>query len=170
MPQIGLDAQQLQLIGTSGWDFPSVHRLNNLQGAWFAAPDPLGWREFSERFGRSYGAMPPRLASFSHDAVVMASALASSPKAARFSGPALTRGSGFVGADGAFRLRATGLVERSLAVLELQKSGPIVIDAAAPVNAAPQAAMTPAITPTVAPSPPSIVRTGATPAPNSIVN
>ena len=171
MPQIGLDAQQMKLIGTSGWDFPSVHRLSNLQGAWFAAPDPLGWREFAERFGRSYGAMPPRLASFSHDAVVMASTLASSPKATRFSGPELTRGSGFVGADGAFRLRATGLVERSLAILELQKSGPVVVDAAAPVSVAPLAAIPPPVSaPPAAPLVPSVVRVGGTPPPGSGIN
>ena len=86
--------------------------------------------------------MPPRLASLGHDAVVMAAALAGGPKGTRFTPASLTRSSGFVGADGAFRLQASGLVDRSLAVLELQKSGPVVIDVAPAVVAiAPQAAI-----------------------------
>ncbi len=142
LPELDLAAHKVQLIGTSNWDYPSLHRLSRLAGAWFAASDPGGWREFSERFGRTYGAMPPRLASLGHDAVVMAAALAGGPKGTRFTPASLTRSSGFVGADGAFRLQASGLVDRSLAVLELQKSGPVVIDVAPAVVAiAPQAAI-----------------------------
>ncbi len=141
-PQLELETRKTKLVGTSNWDFPSVHRLSRLEGAWFATSEPGGWSEFSERFGRAYGVMPPRLASLGHDAVVMAAALSSGSKEARFSTANLTRNSGFVGADGAFRLRASGLVDRSLAVLELQKSGPVVVDVApAAVAIAPQAAV-----------------------------
>lgn len=142
LPQLDLETHKARLIGTSNWDYPSVHRLSRLEGAWFAASEPGGWREFSERFGRAYGAMPPRLASLGHDAVVMAAALSGGPTGARFTTASLTRSSGFVGADGAFRLQASGLVDRSLAVLELQKSGPVVVDVAtAAVVATPQAAI-----------------------------
>ena len=140
MPQLELDAQRVRLLGTSSWDYPSVHTLSRLAGAWFATPDPAGWREFSERFGRSYGTMPPRLASLSHDAVVMAAALATSPKGSRYTQANLTRSSGFAGADGAFRLQPSGRVDRSLAVLELGVAGPVVVDAAASVINSPQAA------------------------------
>ena len=137
MPQLEIDAQKVKLLGTSGWDYPSVHTLSQLSGAWFATPDPGSWREFSERFGRSYGAMPVRLASLSHDAVAMAATLAVMPKGARFTPPSLTRSAGFTGADGAFRLKPSGLVDRSLAVMELRASGPAVIDAAAAVASGP---------------------------------
>ena len=138
LPQLEIDAQRVKLLGTSGWDYPSVHTSRRLTGAWFATPDPAGWRAFSERFGRSYGAMPPRLASLGHDAVVLAAALAASPKGARFTPGNLTRSSGFAGADGAFRLQPSGLVDRSLAVLELGVAGPVVVDPAATVIDNPQ--------------------------------
>ena len=137
MPQLEIDAQKVKLLGTSGWDYPSVHNLSQLSGAWFATPDPSGWREFSERFGRSYAVMPVRLASLSHDAVVMAAALSALPKNARFAAPSLTRSSGFTGADGAFRLKPSGLVDRSLAVLELGSNGAVVIDGAAVATSGP---------------------------------
>ena len=130
MPQLELEAHKIRLIGTSNWDYPGVHRLAHLTGGWFAAPGPGGWREFSERFGRAYGAMPVRLASLSHDAVVMAAALSGNATGMRFTTANLTRSSGFTGVDGVFRLRASGFVDRGLAVLELQKSGPVVVDAA----------------------------------------
>ncbi len=142
LPQLDLDTHNVRLIGTSNWDYPSVHRLSRLTGAWFAASEPGGWREFSERFGRAYGGMPPRLASLGHDAIVMAAALSGGPIGARFTTASLTRSSGFIGADGAFRLQASGLVDRGLAVLELQKSGPVVVDVApAAIAIAPQASI-----------------------------
>ena len=146
MPQLDLETHKIRLIGTSNWDYPGVHRSSRLAGAWFAAPAPAGWREFSERFGRAYGAMPVRLASLAHDAVVMAAALSGDAKGARFKTASLTRSAGFTGADGVFRLRPSGFVDRGLAILELQKSGPVVIDAAPAAAAAtvgPQAAFQP---------------------------
>ena len=143
LPKLALEQQSPQLLGTSAWDYPGAHRLSQLSGAWFAAPDPRGWREFSERFARSYAAMPPRLASLSHDAMLLVTALSTAPQGTRFALANLTRNGGFNGVDGAFRLLPTGLVERSLAVLELQKSGPVVIDAAPAAAVGAQAAVPP---------------------------
>lgn len=126
-----LPSGEIRLIGTGGWDYPHVGRQQRLAGAWFAAPDPKGWHDFAERFGRAYKTMPPRLATLSHDAVVMAIALAAAPKACRFQAAELTRVQGFTGADGTFRFTASGHVERGLAVLEVQKQGPVVVDAPA---------------------------------------
>ena len=69
----------------------------------------------------------------------MAATLAGAPKATRFAAASLTRSTGFVGADGAFRLQPSGLIDRSLAVLELQASGAVVIDTAATGAISPQA-------------------------------
>jgi hypothetical protein len=46
------------------------------------------------------------------------------------SAQALTNPSGFAGIDGIFRLRPDGLVERGLAVLEVEHDGDKVIDPA----------------------------------------
>ncbi len=56
--------------------------------------------------------------------------LAKNPEGPDYSVAALTNPSGFVGLDGVFRLNRDGLVERGLAVLEVERDGPRVIDPA----------------------------------------
>ena len=43
---------------------------------------------------------------------------------------ALERAAGFTGADGVFRFRQDGSIERGLAILELRQQGPAAIDPA----------------------------------------
>lgn len=129
---IGLDLAGVRLLGSSGWDYPNVSRQARLMGSWFAAPELKGWYEFAERFAKTQRAMPPRLATLSYDAIVVAETLASGPRGSLFSEPRLTRTEGFTGADGAFRLMPSGHVERDLAIIELRKTGATVVDAAAP--------------------------------------
>ncbi len=119
----GLDTSRVKLIGTGAWDYPGIGREVAFVGGWFAAPEPRGWQEFSERFGKTFGSAPPRIATLSYDAVSMAVQLAGNPAGARFTAATLTRPSGFSGADGAVRLRADGTAERGLAILEVQKIG-----------------------------------------------
>lgn len=129
--QAKIDTQKVKLLGSSGWDYPGISREARLAGSWFAAPDPRGWVDFSTKFSKTYGSMPPRLASLAFDAVDVASNFAGQPKGQRYVAANLTRVSGFVGVDGPFRLLPNGRNERALAVLEVQKSGPVVIDGAA---------------------------------------
>lgn len=143
--QARVNPQRVKLLGTSGWDFPTVGRDPRLHGSWFAAPDPRGWRDFSARFSKTYGYMPPRLASLAFDAVDIASTFAGQPKGARFTAQNLTRGSGFAGADGPIRFTANGRSERGLAILEVQKQGPAVIEAAPATLAASSPLATPGI-------------------------
>lgn len=130
---------RVRLLGTSGWDYPNVWRQTRLHGGWFPAPDPKQWHDFAERFGRAHGSMPPRLATLAHDAVQMAISLADAPSSSRFQAANLTRSQGFAGADGTFRFSASGTVERGLAILELQKAAPAVVDAPALPGAAARA-------------------------------
>ena len=48
----GLDRKRVQLIGTGLWDDPKIFADASLQGAWFAAPDPAGYRAFE--IGRAH--------------------------------------------------------------------------------------------------------------------
>jgi len=136
MTYAGMDLTRVKLIGTGGWDYPGIGREAAFIGGWFPAPEPRGWQEFSERFGRTFGAAPPRIASLSYDAVTMAVQLAANPAGARFTAANLTRPAGFSGADGPVRLRADGLADRSLAILEVQKMGVNLLEPA-PANFAP---------------------------------
>ncbi|RME99220.1 MAG: hypothetical protein D6773_13245 [Alphaproteobacteria bacterium] len=99
-------------------------------GGWFPAPDPKGWRSFTQRYVKSYEKTPPRLASLAYDAVSLVVTLSTNPPGRRFTPEQLTRSSGFAGVDGLFRLRPDGTSERGLAILEVQKFDSRVIDPA----------------------------------------
>lgn len=130
IPYLGIDTQQVRLLGTGGWDSPIVSREKVFAGGWFAAPDPRGWRTFAARFAKSYGTSPPRVASLAYDAVGVAATFAGAGRGSRYGAANLTRASGFSGIDGRFRFSAGGLAERDLAVLEVRRDGNAVIDGA----------------------------------------
>ena len=125
LPKSAIDTQRVKIVGTGGWDYPNAGRERILEGGWFAAPDPRGWREFSERFAKSYKTMPPRLASLAYDAVGIATDILDRAARRAATRPAnLTRASGFTGVDGAFPIaRRAASSERDLAILEMQKFG-----------------------------------------------
>lgn len=126
----GISADRVQLLGTGGWDFPNAGRSPAFVKGWYPGPDPHGWADFAQRFSRSFGQAPPRLASLACDAVSISITLSSAEPGQRFTPQALTRASGFTGIDGSLRFRADGLPERALAVLELQTFGGNVLDPA----------------------------------------
>jgi branched-chain amino acid transport system substrate-binding protein len=119
----GMDTTRVKLIGTGAWDYPGIGREASFVGGWFPAPEPRGWQEFSERFGKTFGTAPPRIATLAYDAVTVAVQLSANAPGARFTAANLTRNAGFNGADGPVRLRADGTAERGLAILEVQKLG-----------------------------------------------
>jgi branched-chain amino acid transport system substrate-binding protein len=137
LPQIGpviayngLDTRKVKLLGTGAWDFPSIGRDDAFVGGWYPSPDPSAWRSFAERFAKTFGNAPPRIASIAYDAVGLAIGLSSDPPGARFTTANLTRPQGFSGVDGIVRFGANGLSQRGLAVLEVQKFGAAVADPA----------------------------------------
>lgn len=125
-----LDPSKVKLIGTSAWDMPAVSRDERLIGGWYAAADPDAWTAFSEKFQKTFGTAPPRLATLAYDAMGVALELAAAAPPARYAPDRLTRGDGFTGVDGPVRFTANGLSERSLAVLEIEKYKSVVIDPA----------------------------------------
>lgn len=124
----GIRPPAVQLLGTGKWDEPGVGAEPALVGAWFAAPSPAGREDFEERYRRTFGQAPPRLATLAYDATALAAVLARGPQSAPFTEASLTDPNGFYGRDGLFRLTADGVVERRLAVLRVEPRGPIVID------------------------------------------
>jgi hypothetical protein len=56
--------------------------------------------------------------------------LSQNPPGQRYTESQLTRGSGFQGVDGLFRLLPNGTSERGLAILEVRASGPQVLQPA----------------------------------------
>ncbi len=127
LPQYGIDPNKVRFLGAGLWDDPSLASEPELEGAWYAAPDPNGRADFEKRFATLYGHPPPRLATLAYDATALAAALSRGPEGADFSADALTNANGFLGLDGIFRLRSDGRVERGLAVIEIHKAGNTVV-------------------------------------------
>lgn len=126
----GIDTSKVKLIGTSAWDQPAVTRDERLIGGWYAAADPAAFATFSEKFQKTFGTPPTRLASLAYDAMGVALELTKLPAPGRFALDRITRAEGFTGVDGPVRFTANGVSERSLAVLEIEKYKSVVIDPA----------------------------------------
>jgi len=126
----GVDPHRIQLIGTGVWDDARISNDAELQGAWFAAPDSVGYRNFSARYRHRFGQDPVRTATLAYDAVSLVAALVKTQGPQRFSVEVLTNPSGFSGIDGIFRFRSDGTNQRGLAVLRVAPSGPQVISPA----------------------------------------
>lgn len=129
-PYYNVNVRQVKLLGLSAWNNPLLTREPALNGGWFAAPDPALAEGFKRRYAKAYGAKPPRLASLAYDAALLTARLSQLPPETRFSVDTIANPNGYLGADGLFRLRADGMVERGLAVLEIRPSGITVIDPA----------------------------------------
>jgi Periplasmic binding protein len=119
----GANLKRLQLLGTGLWDNPRVLGNANLQGGFYAAPDPSGFRSFSGRYRNKYGQDPVRTATLAYDSVALVAALARTQGGQRFSQEVLTNQSGFAGIDGLFRFRSDGTNERGLAVMRAAAGG-----------------------------------------------
>ena len=130
-PRVGDAGPAVQrLLGSGLWDDPSIAGEPALSGGWFAASPPELRREFETRFQATYNHPPPRLASLAFDAAALASVLAKAGGNAPFTHDSILNPSGFTGVDGLFRFTPQGLVQRGLAVIEVQPQGNIVVSPA----------------------------------------
>jgi ABC-type branched-subunit amino acid transport system substrate-binding protein len=119
----GVNLKRLQLLGTGLWDDPRIYSAPPLDGGCYAAPDGVGYRNFSARYRARYNQDPVRTATLAYDAVALVAALVKTQGPQRFSQQVLTSPSGFTGIDGLFRFRPDGTNERGLAVLRVTTSG-----------------------------------------------
>ncbi len=114
----GVTPANVQFLGTGIWDDDALLHRVNLEGAWFASSPPQMTDQFQQRFQSTYHYTPPRIASLAYDAVALAVTLATSGRA--FDDASLTNDAGFVGpANGIFRLRKNGQVQRGLAIMQV---------------------------------------------------
>ena len=120
----GVNPRRVQFLGTGLWtDDPQIASNPMLQGAWFAAPEPAGYRNFVNALSQPLRTRPLRTATLAYDAVSLVAALVKTQGAQRFTEQVLTNPSGFSGIDGIFRFRADGTNERGLAVLRVAPGG-----------------------------------------------
>ena len=112
----GVNGKRVQILGTGVWNDARVLKLGALQGAWFAAPENVGFAGFAASYRDKYGADPSRIATLAYDAVALSVALAREQGSERFTERVLQGTSGFSGTDGIFRFRPDGQNERGLSV------------------------------------------------------
>ena len=127
----GVNTKKAQLLGSGLWeDDQRITSATILNGAWYVAPDPSGYRNFAARYRARFKQEPQRTATLAYDAVALIAALVKTQGARRFSPDVLTNPSGFSGINGLFRFRANGTNERGLAVLRVTPSGAQIISPA----------------------------------------
>jgi ABC-type branched-subunit amino acid transport system substrate-binding protein len=130
LQEAGLDPARVRLLGSGLWDDSSIAGEPALEGGWFAASPPEPRREFESRFQTTYGHPAPRLASLAFDAAALAAVLGKSGGGEPISQEAILNPNGFTGVDGLFRFTKDGLVQRGLAVLEVEPQGNIAVSPA----------------------------------------
>jgi ABC-type branched-subunit amino acid transport system substrate-binding protein len=123
----GANLKSVQLLGTGLWDNPRVFASPKLQGGLYAAPDPSGFRSFSNRYRAKFSNEPVRTATLAYDAVALVAALSRTQGGQRFQSDVLLNPSGFAGIDGLFRFRSDGTNERGLAVMRVGSSGAVPV-------------------------------------------
>ncbi len=130
LPYDGIDPDTVKFLGTGLWDETGLGVEPALNGGWYAAPAPALRAAFQSRYLALYQQPPPRLATLGYDATALAVALAKPAPDGGYALDALTNPSGFSGLDGLFRLNPDGMTQRGLAVLEVQRGVPVVVDPA----------------------------------------
>jgi ABC-type branched-subunit amino acid transport system substrate-binding protein len=125
LPYNGAPMQNVMLMGTSLWDDSSIWREPTLSGGVYAAPDPENLVGFKQTYKRIYGRNPTDLAAVAYDAAALSVRLATDDNI-RYNG--VTDPDGFMGVNGLFRFRIDGTSQRGLAVMQINASGPSVVE------------------------------------------
>ncbi len=111
-----VSAEGLQILGSDQWSAIEPWRVSGLQGAWFAAPDPIRFEPFAialeERVETEAGIVP----GLAFDGVEMARLLGRIGQQDR---DGLLRERGFDGVLGPYKFLPSGLCLRGLAVLNV---------------------------------------------------
>lgn len=131
-----VDPLVVRFLGTGLWNDPELLREPALHGGWFAGPDRAARERFETSYADAYGSAPSRIASLAYDAMALAAHLDGGERG--FSREAIEEAQGFLGADGLFRFHADGMIERGLAIYEIQPRGLREIEPA-PLTFEPQA-------------------------------
>ena len=131
-----VDPLVVRFLGTGLWNDPELLREPALHGGWFAGPDRAARERFETGYMEAYGSEPSRIASLAYDAMALAAHLDGGERG--FSREAIEEEQGFMGADGLFRFHADGMIERGLAIYEIQPRGLREIEPA-PLTFEPQA-------------------------------
>jgi ABC-type branched-subunit amino acid transport system substrate-binding protein len=124
----GVNLRRLAVMGTQLWDDPKVFANSQLEGAWYAGPEPAGFKDFAEHYRSRYQQDPQKPAALAYDAVALIVALVKAQGSQRITNEMLTNPGGFTSrVNGVFRFRNDGTNRRGLAILKVTPSGGEVV-------------------------------------------
>lgn len=125
----GINASNVQLLGTGLWDDPNLTKIPGLAGGWFASSPPEKYRAFEQHFMSVYSYKPERRASLSYDAVALVVNLALTSAGTGFPKDLIIDQAGYNGpANGIFRFHDDGSIDRGLSVLMITPNGFKTVD------------------------------------------
>jgi hypothetical protein len=122
-----IETPVVQVMGPTLWAAPAARQGADLNGAWYAAPDPGVRASFDAAYAAKFGASPPGVADFAFDAAAIGRVLAAE---GTFSVAAICQPQGFAGADGLLALQTDGTVRRGLALFAIDHAGATMIEPA----------------------------------------
>jgi len=126
LPYFDVEAPAVQFLGPTLWA-SAGSRAGVMNRAWFAAPDSASRTPLEVAYTDKYGTPPPPLADLAFDAASIARVLAGR---GGYSVSALTQPGGFGGVDGWLVLMSDGQVRRGLAVYQIGRGGPVMVEPA----------------------------------------
>ena len=123
---------QLFILGTELWSGEaSLAEAPAMRGAWFSAVSDARYRQFVTSYESRFGEQPYRVATLGYDAVLLALRIARDWQPGRdFPAGRMLANDGFLGLDGPFRFRSTGVGERAMEVRQVGNGTITVVDPA----------------------------------------
>ena len=120
------------ILGPELWSGEDdVTRASAMRGAWFSAVSDNRYRQFVDSYEARFGTRPYRIATLGYDAVLLALRVARDwAPGDEFPVAELLDDGGFLGIDGPFRFRSTGVGERSMEVREVGRGSVSVVSPA----------------------------------------
>ena len=119
------DEREFQIVGSAQWDDISTLTDSKLVGAWFSAPEHERFHTFEQSYFQTFNKFPPRITSIVYDSVAVVADLAEKKgtklEIADFTAYSVWPKNGFSGIDGLFRFLPNGLIQRNLAMLQVQR-------------------------------------------------
>ena len=112
-------------LGTSIWEDETLFGDPSLRGGWFVSTLITPRRNFQRRFRETFEQSPTRIASIVYDALSLVLNLS---RTGDITVERLTLPRGYKGVNGFFRLNDKGFVERALAIYEMTRKGPRIIE------------------------------------------
>ena len=134
MQSFDIGPQNVRVVGPALWSAPAARGGAAITGGYYAAPDPALRNGFDTKYTAATGSAAPGLADFAFDAAAIAKVLF---KGEGYSVAALCRPEGFAGVDGVLALQPDGSVRRGLALFQIKRGGPEMIEPAPETTASP---------------------------------